>query len=284
MKENLYSDNCNFFNWRFGKIFYTKKGTGSPVLLIHDLDCSSSDSEWRQILFELSKDHTVYTIDLLGCGRSDKPKITYTNYLYLQLISDFIKNIIKHKTDIVVTGKSSSFVLMACYIDSQLFDKIVLINPEDISDSCKYPKYKHKLLKHLIDSPILGTFIYNIIFSKAFIKENFSLKYFYNGKKIRKKQIQRYHEAAHLGGSSAKYLYSSIRCYYSNTNIIHALKELNNSIYIIGGKEEAQISKIIDDYTLLNSSIETLYISNCKHLPQLESPSELLEIIQLYLS
>ena len=31
-----------YYEWRFGKIRYTKKGTGTPLLLIHDLTAGSS--------------------------------------------------------------------------------------------------------------------------------------------------------------------------------------------------------------------------------------------------
>ena len=67
---------------------------------------------------KLEKTNTVYTIDLLGCGRSDKPNITYTNYLYVQLIDNFIKDVIKEKTDVVATGSSVSFTVMACNMES----------------------------------------------------------------------------------------------------------------------------------------------------------------------
>ncbi len=71
-----------------------KKGSGSPVLLIHDLNHYSSSMEWDKVIGTLSKEHTVYMIDLLGCGKSDKPAITYTCYLYVQLLTDFIRDII----------------------------------------------------------------------------------------------------------------------------------------------------------------------------------------------
>ena len=61
------------------------------MLLLHDLHCASSGREWQYIEDTLAQDHTVYTLDLLGCGRSDKPAITYTNFLYVQLIVTFIK-------------------------------------------------------------------------------------------------------------------------------------------------------------------------------------------------
>ena len=34
-----------FYDWKFGKIFYTKQGQGTPLLLIHVLNTSSSEYE-----------------------------------------------------------------------------------------------------------------------------------------------------------------------------------------------------------------------------------------------
>ena len=70
-KNLLASAEKEIFSWQFGDIFYTKKGTGTPMLLLHDLHCASSGREWQYIEDTLAKDHTVYTLDLLGCGRSD---------------------------------------------------------------------------------------------------------------------------------------------------------------------------------------------------------------------
>lgn len=284
LKETLYSGNSNTYHWRFGKIFYTKKGSGSPLLLIHDLDCTSSDYEWKELVNVYAEHYTVYTIDLLGCGRSEKPKLTYTNYMYVQLITDFIKNVIKQKTNIVATGKSTSIVTMACFTNSELFNNLIFINPSDISEQNKFPTNKHKLLKHLIECPIIGTSIYNIIVNKYFIKYKFSNEYFYKSNDVKRKYIEAYYEASHLSGASSKYLYSSIKSHFTNINIVHAIKEINNSIYIIGGEEANHIDKIISDYTNLNPSIEATVIPESKLLPQLEKPVEIYYLTRIYLS
>ena len=75
----------------------------------------------------------IYTIDLLGCGNSDKPNLTYTNYLYVQLILDFIKDVIGEKTDVVSSGASSGILLMACSVQNDWIDKAVLVNPENFA-------------------------------------------------------------------------------------------------------------------------------------------------------
>ena len=70
-----------FMIFKYGRIYYTRQGQGAPLLLLHNLDTISSGYEWSKILKKLEKDHTrIHTLDLLGCGRSDKPSLTYTNF------------------------------------------------------------------------------------------------------------------------------------------------------------------------------------------------------------
>ena len=75
----------------------------------------------------------VYTIDFLGYGLSDKPNITYTNYLYVQSIIDFIKKIIGKKTSIIATGDAAPVAIMACHNDGEVIDKMIFINPQSIN-------------------------------------------------------------------------------------------------------------------------------------------------------
>lgn len=283
MKETLFSKNGSYYSWRFGKIFYTKQGEGSPLLLIHDLTPSSSDYEWKETLHRLKKNHTVYTLDLLGCGRSEKPKMTYTAYLYVQLITDFCKQIIKEPADVAVTGHSSQAVLMACSIESGLFRNIILINPEDLSETKKIPGYKHKILQFILNIPIIGTFIYNIAVSKKLLEEQFKYCNFGSRSVVPSRFLDAYYESAHLGGSSSKYLYSSIKCHYTNISISRAVQKIDNTIILFGGQSVPKIKKIMEQYTSLNLSIEPVLLKNCGHLPQLEFPQYFSETLEIYL-
>ena len=104
------------YHWRFGDISYSVSGEGKPVLLIHDLTPGSSSIEWAYLVPELSKTNTVYLIDLPGCGLSERPSVTYTSYMYTQLVNDFIHDIIKKSSFVVATGNSAAFVIEACGI------------------------------------------------------------------------------------------------------------------------------------------------------------------------
>lgn len=273
--DNLLSQkNSEFYHWRFGNICYTKTGTGTPILLVHDLNSSSSSFEWNKLIASLSKTNTVYALDLLGCGCSDKPNLTYTNYLYVQLITDFIKNVIKEKTDVIATGMSSSFILLACSNDDSIINKIVLVNPENLVSLAKAPTKRGKTLQYLFGLPVLGTFIYNLYVNRNSINEDFHLYYFYDGHKIDDKTIRTYFEASQRNYSHSKYLYGSIKSRYINANIVHCLKKLNNNIYIIVGSANPENMLVANQYQNQLPSIEISAIKNTKHLPQLEQPEE----------
>lgn len=280
----LKTDKGNFFNWRYGNIFYTKQGKGSPLLLIHDLNPASSSCEWDKISKHLAKHHTVYCVDLLGCGRSDKPNMTYSNYLFVQLITDFIKNVIGSKPDIIATGDSVSFVLMACNMEPEHFKRIIIINPANLVGLSKTPNKRKNALKFLIELPVFGTMIYNLAFSKKNIDKTFYHDYYYKSHLVPSRLTDTYYESAHTANSYGKYLLSSIKSDYTNINIVHALKKINNSIFLIGSRGNEHSEPVIDSYVSYNPSIEVSYVSESKYLPQLEVPEKLMEILNLYLN
>lgn len=284
VKNKLAGSENHYYEWRFGKIRYTKNGTGTPLLLIHDLTLGSSQYEFHNIISSLSKKYEVYSLDLLGYGLSDKPNITYTNYLYVQQINDFIKNIIGKKTDIIATGDSAPISVMVCHNDPNIINKMIFINPQSLYQLNIIPSKQTKALKLLIEFPILGTFIYNLIASRKNIEKYFLEKYIYNSSHLNLDDIEAYIEASHLEDSASRFSFSSYIGKYTNANIIHALKEINNSIYIIGGEKKEEICTIIDNYIYYNISIESSLISNTRHLPQLEEPAEVLKQIELYLN
>ncbi len=271
------------YSWKFGNISYTVRGEGSPLLLIHDLQSTSSSYEWKNVVNSFAKNHTVYCVDLLGCGYSDKPNITYTTYMYTQLLNDFIVNIIGRKTDIIATGDAAPMTIMTAYNNPNIIDKIMLINPQSVGAAMINPDGHSDIRRRLLNSPILGTMIYNICMSRSNTLKNFLNKLIHNPKNINPEVVAAYYENSHLYGSSAKYLYTSCVCHYTTVSIVRALKELDNCIYIISGAEKNDSIDIADEYMLLNPAIETATIPATKHLPHLESPKAFVKTVRIFL-
>ncbi len=284
IKSILPATENRYYEWRFGKIKYTKKGTGSPVLLIHDLTPGSSSYEFNKIIDSLSKQHEVYAIDLLGYGLSDKPDITFTNYLYVQLITDFIKNIIGRKTNIIATGDAFPIAVMVCHNDNDIIKNLIAINPTSLYQLNQIPSKQTKVLKLLLEAPIIGTFIYNMHTSKTAFTKIFREEYFNNPYNVDEKDIDSYVEAAHTPDYHSKHAYASYVGRYLNANIVHALKEINNSICILMGENKKDNKNIAENYIYYNNAIEVAYIPSSKQLPHLEKPEQILSCLDMYLS
>lgn len=270
------------YPWRFGNIAYTTSGKGSPLLLIHDLQSYSSSYEWDDVINYLSKNHTVYALDLIGCGHSDKPNLTYTTFMYTQLLNDFVQHVIKEKCDVIATGDSAPMTIMAAYNNHNIFNKIILVSPESVKDALKGPGKRSNARRYVLNTPVIGTLVYNILFNKAKLTRLLAHDIFKDGM-IPKNVLNAYHENAHLGGSSAKFLFISTECHYTTVTIGKALSELDNCIYMINGMNNDN-EQTIDEYMDINPAIETIKIQDSKVLPQLEQPVEFARQAEIFLA
>ena len=279
LRKLLRIDSGYYYNWKHGSIYYTKQGHGDPLLLIHDLYPSSSSAEWNEVIEELSQSHTVYAIDLPGCGRSTKPHITYVNYFFTQLLSDFVTDVIQEPTAVTATGISASFAIMAAHLYPDNFTKLTFINSQSPSQLATIPANTAKFTKSIMDCPILGTFLYYIFCSENEIEYNFTEEYFYNPFLVSSKIIHTYYESAHWNQGSGRFLLSSLHGNYINTNVNLAFSNLAQDTQLIFGKELANAENIAASYQKLNPVIKVSYISKAKMLPHLEAPEKFLSLL-----
>ena len=95
-----------YWQWRGHKVYYVKAGEKNsqrpPLLLVHGFGASTD--HWRKNIDELREDFEVYAIDLLGFGRSEKPKLQYGGDLWRDQLHEFITEIIGEKA--VLAGNS----------------------------------------------------------------------------------------------------------------------------------------------------------------------------------
>jgi pimeloyl-ACP methyl ester carboxylesterase len=67
---------------------YVTGGTGDPVVFLHGLGHASI--AWNGVLPALARDFRVFALDMLGCGRSDKPRIDYSLWAMATYVRYFL--------------------------------------------------------------------------------------------------------------------------------------------------------------------------------------------------
>lgn len=269
----------HIYHWRLGDVHYQTSGCGTPLLLLHDLTCESSTNDFSPVMNELAKHHKVYALDLPGCGKSEKQKISYTNYFFVQFLTDFIENIVKHKCDVVAMGNSTSFTLVTCSIKGSLFRNIILINPGSVSSYNQRMRKRDKLMKSVINLPIYGTLIYHLKFTKCRLQQMIQEKSRIPDVSI---PYELYYKNSHENNSHGKYLYSSQKANFLNVDLSKAIKQVDNSVILLIGEKCDQASTIVNDYLEINPSIEVFKIADSGYYPQYENPEEFVELINIY--
>ncbi|MEO0932322.1 MAG: alpha/beta fold hydrolase [Cyanobacteria bacterium J06641_2] len=144
-----------YWQWRGHNVYYVKAGEKRsqrpPVLLVHGFGASTD--HWRKNIAELLNDFEVYAIDLLGFGRSQKPKIQYGGDLWRDQLNDFIAEVIGEKA--VLVGNSLGGYASLC-VAAQCPDSaagLVLLNSAGPFTQDQ-PKTEPEALQSEIEPPL----------------------------------------------------------------------------------------------------------------------------------
>jgi pimeloyl-ACP methyl ester carboxylesterase len=156
-----------YWQWRGHNVYYVQAGEKHPqrppLLLVHGFGASTD--HWRKNIIGLCQDFEVFAIDLLGFGRSAKPKLQYSGDLWRDQLNDFITQVIGQKA--VLAGNSLGGYACLC-VAAQRLDSaagLVLLNsagpfsesqptsePEALQSQIQPPKQPASLQKLLGDS------------------------------------------------------------------------------------------------------------------------------------
>lgn len=173
---------------------------------------------------------------------------------------------------------------MANQIDDSIINNIILINPVSLKTLTYIPDSQSKLKQILINLPLVGTFIYNVLMNPARLDRQFRTNYYFKSNMVSSQIKDAYYEASHSDNSNGKYLYSSLLGNYMGVDIRQALKKLKNKTCIIGSTDIKNNLNTLEEYHKLNSNIQVIHVSNCKLYPQLENPAKINQIIEHILS
>ena len=158
----------------------------------------------------------------------------------------------------------------------------MIVNPVSPGVLKQMPTKKDKIFRKCLEVPVFGTLVYHMVVSRAAINnefiENFAFDPFHPLRDLQ----DAYYEAAHKGGCYAKNVYANKISKYMNIDITRALKEIDNSLYIVEGEAENNGEATVEAYQNINPSVETVTLNETKHFPQVEDPEHFLEQVGIF--
>jgi len=107
-------------------VSYFRQGDGPPLLLVHGI--SSSSRIWRSVLPALAERHTVVAPDLLGHGRSAKPRGDYSPGGYASGIRDLLVMLGLPKATVVGHSLGGGVAMQFAYQFPERLARLVLVD------------------------------------------------------------------------------------------------------------------------------------------------------------
>jgi pimeloyl-ACP methyl ester carboxylesterase len=164
--------------WRGHRVALTRHGQGSPVLLVHGLYAGASSFEWRHTIPVLAERHTVFALDLLGFGRSDRPAARYSPVLYQALLADVVARIVQDPCAVVASGLSAAQLIALAARDPGRIASVALVAPTGVAHLRVPEPTGSSTARILLGAPLVGNAVYNRLTSPARMREQLRARYF----------------------------------------------------------------------------------------------------------
>jgi pimeloyl-ACP methyl ester carboxylesterase len=107
-------------------VTYTRVGEGPPIVLIHGI--TSSSKTWRWVIPLLAEQHEVVAPDLLGHGRSAKPRGDYSLGAYASGIRDLLSLLEIGRVTVVGHSLGGGIAMQFAYQFPERLARLVLVD------------------------------------------------------------------------------------------------------------------------------------------------------------
>jgi pimeloyl-ACP methyl ester carboxylesterase len=104
---------------------FIRAGHGPAILLIHGI--GDSCDTWRPVIEQLAKDHTVIAPDLLGHGRSEKPRADYSIAAYANGMRDLLSVLDIDRVTVVGHSLGGGVAAQFAYQFPERCERLVLV-------------------------------------------------------------------------------------------------------------------------------------------------------------
>jgi pimeloyl-ACP methyl ester carboxylesterase len=222
------------YAWRWGEILFQRFGDGPPALLLHSFGPGHDCWEWQRAAEILARRHEVLVPDLLGWGRSDKPALYYDGELYIQLLSDFLADVVRERAFVLAAGLPAAYAVQVAVDHPELVRGLALVVPQGIELNADEPDLKDAVMHRLLRLPVVGTSALNLYTSRSAIAHH--LREIYAAPdRVDAALVDHHYRASHQPGAQAAL--AAYLAGYLNHGVEATLGRLSVPVWLGWGRE-----------------------------------------------
>ena len=267
--------------WRGHRIAYTRHGEGTPVLLVHGIYAGASSFEWRHTIPALAEQHSVFAVDLLGFGRSDRPSVSYTPGLYQALLGEVIARVVRESCGIVASSLSAAQLIALAARDPRHIASIALIAPTGVAHLREPVAAGSAAARAFLGAPFVGSTIYNRLTSPSSMREQLESVYA-DDRLVTPALIESYVRAARQPGG--KHAIAALLSGRLNVDVRAALRRVRQPTLLLWGDLARQNPvEHAHAFRVIKHDLEWTLIQEAGDLPHDERPNEVNTALRSFL-
>lgn len=285
--ESSLPGQSRFYHWiRNGElynIFYKVNGDGSPVVLVHGINAAASSEEMRASFTGLSQSHRVYAIDLLGFGLSDRPGRAYTASDYVDLIDDFLRDVVQQPAAIIASSLSAAYAIAVAAHAPERVTALILICPTGLQRLADPPQTRQRLVGQVLRLPVLGSALFNLLVARPMLRYFLVERTYADPGRVTEKLLDAYSCTSHQDG--ARYAPAAFLGGALNLSVRETYPSLAQPVQIVWGRE-AKVTPVSDANLFIRArpASRLKVFDRAGLLPHDECADEFLELARLVLS
>lgn len=267
---NLIGGESGWFPWRGHRIAWTRRGRGPAMLLVHAIHAAAWSYEWRRVVDLLAAHHTVWTIDLLGFGRSDRPRVPYTAALYVELVRDFIAGQIAEPTTLVASSLSGAHAVAVAAQDARRggpeIPALTLVCPTGLTHLVQPPTRANDLARATFEAPLVGQGLFDLVVTKPSMRGFLSQTYHDSTTFVTRELLDAYWATTHV--PDARWAVAAFIGFQLNLNVRDALRRLEMPLLVTWGAQAKEVPRReLEAYQAERPDAEYALFDQCGSLP-----------------
>ncbi|MBD2500678.1 alpha/beta fold hydrolase [Anabaena azotica] len=255
----------------------------TPLILLHGF--GASIGHWRHNLEVLGESHTVYALDMLGFGGSQKAPANYSIELWVEQVYDFWRTFIRQPVVLIGNSNGSLISLAAASAHPEMVKGIVMMSlPDPSLEQEMIPPFLRPLvitIKNIVASPILLKPVFYFVRRPSVLRLWAGLAYA-NPAAITDELIDILAGPPQDRGSARAFsaLFKAAIAVNFSPSVKALLPKLTIPMLLIWGQKDRFVPPILaNQFAQYNEKLQLLNLEDVGHCPHDECPEQVNQAI-----
>ncbi|BAY40960.1 hypothetical protein NIES2111_53500 [Nostoc sp. NIES-2111] len=255
----------------------------APLILLHGF--GASIGHWRHNLEVLGESHTVYALDMLGFGGSQKASANYSIELWVEQVYDFWQAYIRQPVVLIGNSNGSLISLAAAAAHPEMVKGIVMMSlPDPSLEQEMIPPFLRPLvmgIKNIVASPLFLKPVFYFVRRPSVLRRWASLAYA-NPAAITDELIDILAGPPQDRGSARAFtaLFKAAIAVNFSPSVKALLPKLTIPMLLIWGQKDRFIPPMLaNQFAQYNEKLELLNLEDVGHCPHDECPEQVNQAI-----